>query len=518
MLSELAARIERPDLFALADDLTEAALAGRTPHMNAAADRLEDAFPHGTREGWKQGCRGNACPAADEYGLSCKRANQLAAGDYGYQKLVKRGLGPAEIALELGLIPEAPTTPVVTKRPAAARAATPKPAPTKPDPVPAPETTTVEAAPAGEVPTAAPRRSTSAPSQATVRAWARENGIDVNAKGSIRADVLAAYLDAHPADVDDEAAAAAIAPAPPAAQGEASTPTTPEAPAPPTVTADDLDTWAEDHPTHGPGITDQIDELRPRIDMPARPAPEPIDDTALDGATTTPPPNAAVTTPGEFAARWNGLTHEERTALVTSMRVARDQAERCHTDNHADLVALRDTRPDWATVATAQDLAHAIAQRDQARRFAEDSLAEVAHVEERVAAGIAFALEQWGTAAAERDHLRQRVTALSNELAAVRDVEQELHRAYEEIDRLRLVHAGQARLATMAVFMADVDGTGQEIAAFRAEYDRQHTAKVLRGAAGRVPRSVAGRRQLAISAWLRAEADRLTDHTNGSDR
>ncbi|QOC24816.1 hypothetical protein IC744_16265 [Microbacterium hominis] len=77
--------------------------------MNAAADRLDDSFPHGTVDGYKGGCRGNACPAGDEYGLSCKRANQLNAGDYRYQKLVKRGLTPGDIALELGLVPENPT-------------------------------------------------------------------------------------------------------------------------------------------------------------------------------------------------------------------------------------------------------------------------------------------------------------------------------------------------------------------------------------------------------------------------
>ena len=31
------------------------------------------------------------------YGLSCKRAKQLSASDYGYQKLAKRGLTPGEM-------------------------------------------------------------------------------------------------------------------------------------------------------------------------------------------------------------------------------------------------------------------------------------------------------------------------------------------------------------------------------------------------------------------------------------
>jgi hypothetical protein len=37
----------------------------------------------------------------------------------------------------------------------------------------------------------------SGPSQSEVRAWARQEGLDVNAKGSVRNDVMKAYLDAH---------------------------------------------------------------------------------------------------------------------------------------------------------------------------------------------------------------------------------------------------------------------------------------------------------------------------------
>lgn len=71
----------------------------------AAADRLEDSFPHGTREGFDAGCRGGGCPAAAEHGLSCQRAKSLAAGDYQYQKLVRGGATPAAIAAALGLVP-----------------------------------------------------------------------------------------------------------------------------------------------------------------------------------------------------------------------------------------------------------------------------------------------------------------------------------------------------------------------------------------------------------------------------
>lgn len=51
--------------------------------------------------------------------------------------------------------------------------------------------------PAAKRPTKPATAATAAPAPSVVRAWARENGIDVNAKGSVRSDVMAAYLDAH---------------------------------------------------------------------------------------------------------------------------------------------------------------------------------------------------------------------------------------------------------------------------------------------------------------------------------
>lgn len=98
--------------------------------LTRAADRAEDTFPHGTKEGYDLGCRGGSCPTGEELGLSCLRARTLAAGDYRYQKLVRAGATPAQIADELGLNPEI----------APARAPRPTPAPDVPvfAPEPAP--------------------------------------------------------------------------------------------------------------------------------------------------------------------------------------------------------------------------------------------------------------------------------------------------------------------------------------------------------------------------------------------
>lgn len=77
-----------------------------------AVDMLEDGFPHGTTDGFARGCRSaGACPAGHEHGLSCRRAQILAAGNYQYQQLVRAGEEPATIAQMLRLTPEAKAEP-----------------------------------------------------------------------------------------------------------------------------------------------------------------------------------------------------------------------------------------------------------------------------------------------------------------------------------------------------------------------------------------------------------------------
>lgn len=88
--------------------------------MNApthGADLFEDGYPHGTVEGFNDGCRGGACPGTLEYGLSCKRAHELAAGDFRYSRLAAAGKTPAEIAYAIdgtGPLVDAPEPVVYT--------------------------------------------------------------------------------------------------------------------------------------------------------------------------------------------------------------------------------------------------------------------------------------------------------------------------------------------------------------------------------------------------------------------
>jgi DNA-binding NarL/FixJ family response regulator len=51
----------------------------------SAADRLADGFPHGTPDGYEQGCRGRICPAEDQ---SCQQAQIRFASDYQYRRQV----------------------------------------------------------------------------------------------------------------------------------------------------------------------------------------------------------------------------------------------------------------------------------------------------------------------------------------------------------------------------------------------------------------------------------------------
>lgn len=82
-------------------------------------DLFVDGFPHGTPEGYDQGCQGGTCPAGVEYGLSCKIAKAKSRGDYQYQKLAKAGTSIPEIADALGLVgtAPAPVKKTATKKP-----------------------------------------------------------------------------------------------------------------------------------------------------------------------------------------------------------------------------------------------------------------------------------------------------------------------------------------------------------------------------------------------------------------
>lgn len=178
----------------------------------SSADLFEDGFPHGTADGYDKGCRGAACSAGIEHGLSCKTAKMKSRSDFQYQKLVKSGAGVAEIADALGLIGTA------------AAAAKPKPKPkraaSKPDPVVEPVPVAeyfgdninrdADDAPAAAdvdepAPTPAPAEDelveteteTTAPTPREIRAWAREKGYEVSTRGIIPTAVVEHYWEAH---------------------------------------------------------------------------------------------------------------------------------------------------------------------------------------------------------------------------------------------------------------------------------------------------------------------------------
>lgn len=190
----------------------------------SSSDLFVDGFPHGTPQGYDDGCRGGACPAGVEYGLSCKTAKAKSRGDYQYQQLAKRGATVPEIADALGFVGTETTTVVLPAKkaikpkptPATAKGARaiayePKPAPAGPEPVEnaAPQTpepprmngpqASSSTIATGNAPGSTPDQSTSkptAPKTGEIRAWAIAKGYKVGAKGKLPQHIVDHYWDA----------------------------------------------------------------------------------------------------------------------------------------------------------------------------------------------------------------------------------------------------------------------------------------------------------------------------------
>lgn len=54
----------------------------------------------------------------------------------------------------------------------------------------------------------------------------------------------------------------------------------------------------------------------------------------LDGATVAPPSDIWAASPGEFAARWNAMTSEERSSCVAAVRRDSERSLRCFQQDH----------------------------------------------------------------------------------------------------------------------------------------------------------------------------------------
>lgn len=220
----------------------------------STTDLFVDGYPHGTPQGYDDGCRGGACPTGVAYGLSCKIAKQKSSGDYQYQRLVKSGASIPSIAFALGLIgTESTPAPAAPKKKPAPTPATAKggvslvdaaaaasltaglasvPALTKAEPAHKPEkflpTTGTDQAKElreqtadalGTQPAAA--EPAPAPKTGEIRAWAISKGYRVGAKGTLPKHVVDHYWEAtgrlNPAAVatePDTNDAPAVTPAP----------------------------------------------------------------------------------------------------------------------------------------------------------------------------------------------------------------------------------------------------------------------------------------------------------------
>lgn len=183
--------------------------------MMSSSDLFVEGFPHGTPEGYDDGCRGGACPAGVEYGLSCKIAKAKSRGDYQYQQLVKRGATIPEIADALGFVGTETATPVAQakSKPKATPATVKGGRAIADDPTPAPEPVEEAATQTPEPPRMnGPRASSStiatgnasgsstteqpAPKPAEFRAWAIAKGYKVGTKGTLPKHIIDHYWEA----------------------------------------------------------------------------------------------------------------------------------------------------------------------------------------------------------------------------------------------------------------------------------------------------------------------------------
>ncbi|MFF8187708.1 hypothetical protein ACF044_10670 [Microbacterium sp. NPDC016588] len=172
-------------------------------------DLFVPGYPHGTVEGFDGGCRGGACPAADEHGLSCKRAKTLSRSDIRYNRLVKAGRTPAEIAAiidhgepeDTAIAVEAATVTVESPAPAE-----------KPAAVYVGAAVTVSTNPAPVDTAAREELISTAEGRAKIREWGRAQGFVLGVKGKLPGGVVAAYLRAHGLTAPETAPAEPVTP------------------------------------------------------------------------------------------------------------------------------------------------------------------------------------------------------------------------------------------------------------------------------------------------------------------
>ncbi|MFJ4173366.1 hypothetical protein [Microbacterium sp. NPDC089696] len=75
------------------------------------ADIITDAnYPHGTPEGFKNGCRGGHCPAE----VSCRTVHTRYAGDFTFRRQIDAGMTPEQI-VEAERAAEAAARPIVKR-------------------------------------------------------------------------------------------------------------------------------------------------------------------------------------------------------------------------------------------------------------------------------------------------------------------------------------------------------------------------------------------------------------------
>lgn len=221
-----------------------------------------------------------------------------------------------------------------------------------------------------------------APAQSAIRAWARENGVDVNAKGSVRSEVVAAYLEAH----SGQAPAEVAEPLTPAEFDEAMTKARERA------ELEQLNRDADGEPGLPVAVGQQLVDEVPEDSY------EVLDrlfNAVLDAL---------------------GIRHDQDPIIQARAIIAeRDRAVIENNARELDKISkLADpARPEWADVTIPEDI-------EKARSIAVRLEQELAHTEEQLASAhnaVDVVLAKWDTDTTE---LKARIHRMEVDLAAAR--------------------------------------------------------------------------------------------------
>lgn len=409
----------------------------------STADLFDETWPHthGTADGYDHGCKSGACPAGEQYGLSCKTARSLSRSDFKYQRMVRNGSTVAEIADEFGFVGTLNPQPVAPKK------AAPKPKSTKeqkPVTTPTPATARGGRSLADATKQPEPADVDETPDEtegdslvAFVPADSSQRSRDIWEETAKRLGQTAATAEQRVDAAAEALPREKLTPETDGAAGEGELPDGEVAPVEPTNS--EIRAWARGR---GYEIGD-----KGRIPGHIR--------AHYDEAHRT---GDALPLAAQIAANLEQSSPKEPVLAHASLPEPEAIAVEPEPDSTPEPEEVAE-RPDWGHVALLQDLEAAIAERESARRIAVGLEQELAHVTEQLA-----------TAAEQRDNARGEADTITreylDEFSKVIALEERLERRTTERNEAEK----QLRIAQSATTLA-LTKWGEERKANEASYE-----------------------------------------------